>query len=31
VKLRHLKDAKAREASLLAQFRQPAQPRQAAE
>jgi len=31
VKLRHLKEAKAREDALLARFRQPAQPRQAAE
>ncbi len=31
VKLRHVTDAKAREAALLARFRQPVQPRQAAE
>ncbi|MCC6466880.1 MAG: indolepyruvate ferredoxin oxidoreductase family protein, partial [Alphaproteobacteria bacterium] len=31
VKLRHLRDAKAKEAALLAQFRAPAQPRAAAE
>ena len=31
VKLKHLKDAKSKEAALLARFRQPAQPRQAAE
>jgi indolepyruvate ferredoxin oxidoreductase len=31
VKLRHLRDAKAKEAALLAQFRAPAEPRAAAE